>query len=66
MLDQFSFLFEAVRSQINFIWIKVIYNAIWKTLLHHCKDIGKPRVLLLEPTEMSAVNLLETTIHSSV
>ena len=64
MLNQFSYLFEAVRSDL--IWKKVIYNAIWKTLLYHRKDTEKSRVLLLEPTDMSAVNVLGNTIHSSV
>ena len=44
--------------------VKVIYNAISKTLLYHCKDPEKPRVLLLGPTGISAVNIGGTTIHS--
>ena len=46
--------------------VKVIYNAILKTLLYHCKDPEKPRVLLLGPTGISAVNIGGTTIHSGL
>ena len=45
-------------------FVKVIYNAISKTLLYYCKDPEKPRVLLLGPTRISAVNIRGTTIHS--
>ena len=43
--------------------MKVIYNAISKTLLHHCKDPKKPIDLLLCPTGISAVNIGGTIIH---
>ena len=46
--------------------MKVIYNAISKTLLYHCKDPEKPRILLLGPTEISVVNIGGTTIHSGL
>ena len=46
--------------------VKVIYNAISKTFLYYCKDPEKPRVLLLGPTEISAVNIGGTTIHSNL
>ena len=42
----------------------MIYNDISKTLLYHCKDPVKARVLLLGPTGISAVNAGRTTIHS--
>ena len=44
--------------------VKVIHNAVWKTLLYHCKDHQKPSVLLLGPTGIPAVNIGGTTIHS--
>ena len=44
--------------------MKVIYNAITKTLFYHCKDPEKPRVLLLGPTNISAANKGGTIIHS--
>ena len=44
----------------------VIYNAILKTLLYHCKDTEKPRVFLLGPTRISAVNVGGTTIHTGI
>ena len=44
--------------------VKVIYNA--KTLLYHCKDPEKPRVLLLGPTGISSGNIGGTTIHSGL
>ena len=43
--------------------VKVIYNAISKTLLYHRKDPDKPRVLLLGPTRISVVNIGGTTNH---
>ena len=46
--------------------MKVIYNAISKTLLYHCKDPEKPRILLLGPTGISVVNIGGTTIHSGL
>ena len=44
---------------------KVMFNAISKTLLYHCKYSEKPRVLSLGSTEVSAVYIGGTTIHSS-
>ena len=46
--------------------MKVIYNAISKTLLYHCKDTDKPRVLLLRSPGISAVNIAGTTFHSGL
>ena len=46
--------------------VKVIYNAISKTLVYRCKDPEKPRVLLFSPTGISAVNIVGTTIHSGL
>ena len=42
--------------------VKAIYNAISKTLLYHSKEPEKPRVLMLGPTGISAVNIGRTTI----
>ena len=46
--------------------VKVMYNAISKTLLYLCKDLEKLRVLLLGPAGISAVNIGGTTIHSGL
>ena len=46
--------------------VKVIFNATSKTLLYHCKDPEKPRVLLLDPTGISAVNIGRTTVDSGL
>ena len=35
-------------------------------MLYHCKDPEKPRVLLLGPTGISAINIDATTIHSGL
>ena len=43
--------------------VKVVNMDISKTLLHQCKDLEKPRVLLLRPTGISAVNIGGTTIY---
>ena len=42
--------------------VKVKYNTISKTLLYHCKDPDKLKVLLLGPTGISAVNIGGTNI----
>ena len=44
----------------------MIHNAISKSLLYHCKDPQKPRVLLIRPAEISTVNIGDTTIHSGL
>ena len=40
-----------------------VYNAISTILLDHCKGPYKSRVLLLEPTEISEINIGGTFIH---
>ena len=40
--------------------------AISKTLLYHCKDPEKSRVLLVGPTGISTVNIGGTTIYSGL
>ena len=42
--------------------VKLIYNAISKTLLQHCKHPEKPQFILLGPAGISAVNIGEITI----
>ena len=37
--------------------VKLIYNSIQKTLLYHCKDLDKPRVLLRGLTGISTLNI---------
>ena len=44
--------------------VKTIYQAISKELLCHSKEPDKPRVFLLVPTGISAVNISRTRIHS--
>ena len=46
--------------------VKVIYNAISKTLLYNCKDPEKPRVLLLGLTGISAGNIGGTIIQTGL
>ena len=43
--------------------MKIINNALSKNLLFNWKDPGKPRVLLLKSTRISAVNIGWKTIH---
>ena len=43
-----------------------LVRVISKTLLYNCKDSEKPRVLLLGPTGISAINIGGTTIHSGL
>ena len=46
--------------------VKVIYNTISKTLLYHCKDSEKPKIIFVGPTGISAVNIGGATIHSGL
>ena len=55
-----------MEAQENHICWNLYYNAISKTLLYCCKDPEKPRVLLLGPTEISAVNIGGTTTLSAL
>lgn len=45
--------------------VKTIYNVVSKSLLFHYKEPEK-RILLLELTGISAVNIAGTTIHSTL
>ena len=46
--------------------VKVIYNAISKTLFYHYKDPEKHRVFMLGSTRISEVNIGGITIHSGL
>ena len=46
--------------------VKVLHNAISKTILHLFKETEKPRVFLLGPMGISAINIGGTTIHSGL
>ena len=46
--------------------VKVIYNATWKALLSHCKDLEKPRFPLPGLTGISPVNIGWITIYSGL
>ena len=43
--------------------VKTIYEVVSTELLYHSKEPGKPSVLFLGPTGISAVNIGGTTIH---
>ena len=45
---------------------KTIYQTASKELLNHGADPDKPRVPLLGPTGISAVNIGRTAIHSTL
>ena len=46
--------------------VKAIYQVVSKELLYHSKGPGKPCALLLDPADISAVNIGGTTIHSGL
>lgn len=46
--------------------LKTIYQVVSKELLYHSKESNKPRILLLDPTTISAVKLGGTAIHSGL
>ena len=48
----------------KFYFLKVMYNAISKILLYHCKVLKKPKVILLGPTGISFL-VLESTQEQS-
>ena len=59
MLNQCIYYFQAKEDTDKSHLGKVIYNAIPKTLLYHCKDSKIGRVLLPGPTRISMVNDVE-------
>ena len=46
--------------------VRAIYQAVTKSLMYNGGDPDKPRVLLLAPTGVAAVNIDGTTIHSGL
>ena len=46
--------------------IKTMYTLLHKVLICKGGELEKPRVLLLAPTRVAAINLNEITIHSSL
>ena len=58
--------FSGSRGTVKSHLVKTIYNAKSKSLLYHCRESDKPRVLLLGPSGILAVNIAGTTIHSGL
>ena len=58
--------FSGSRGTVKSHLVKAIYNAKSKSLLYHCKESDKPRVLLLGLSGILAVNIAGTTIHSGL
>ena len=56
MLKQSTYFFQAAETEICHL-VKVLYDAISKTLIHYYKDHEKLNDLLLRPTETPAVNI---------
>ena len=46
--------------------IKIIYHSVNKVFLHQSENPEKPRVLVLAPTGVAAININGTTIHSGL
>ena len=46
--------------------VKAIYQVVSKELLYHSKEPRKPCAVLLDPADISAVNIGGTTIHSGL
>jgi PIF1 helicase. len=46
--------------------IKTLYASVSKTLNFRTLSVEKPKVLLLAPTGVAAVNISGTTIHSGL
>ncbi|XP_057310099.1 uncharacterized protein LOC130648095 [Hydractinia symbiolongicarpus] len=45
--------------------IKTIYQAMSKVLSYKSKDLNKPKVFLVAPTSVAAININGTTIHTA-
>ena len=45
---------------------KSYFKVINNTIVYHCKDLEKPRVLILGPTGILAVNTVQSVIHSGI
>ena len=60
------FLTSSGGTDKSYLQINLIYNAISKALLYHCKYPEKAESFLLGPTEISAVNIAETTNDSGL
>ena len=46
--------------------IKTIHISLSKVLIYKCGDPGRPRILLLAPTGVAAININGTAIHSGL
>ena len=46
--------------------IKTMYHSVTKTFSYHGKELEKPRVMLLAPTGIAAINIGGNTIHSGL
>ena len=46
--------------------IKTLYSSVSKTLNFRTSSVDKPKVLLLAPTGVAAINISGTTIHSGL
>ena len=46
--------------------IKTIYMSLSKVLMYKGGELDKPRILLLAPTGVAAININATTIHSGL
>ena len=46
--------------------MKVLYQSLTKTLLHGNVSVDKTKVLLIAPTDVAAVNIDGTTIHTAL
>ena len=46
--------------------IKTIYMSLSKVLMYKGGELDKPRILLLAPTGVAAININGTTIHSGL
>ena len=46
--------------------IKTLYSSVSKTLHFRTSSVDKPKVLLLAPTGVGAINISGTTIHSGL
>ena len=46
--------------------IKCVYHSVTKLLNYHFSELEKPKILLLAPTGVSAINIEATTIHTGL
>ena len=63
--SEFFFTYAALKD-LTLSLIRTIYHSLTKTLSNRAMSSDKPKVLLLAPTGVAAINIDGTTIHTGL